>query len=365
MPKASIVITCYNLGEYLEEALSSALAQTYPDFEVLLVDDGSTDAQTIALLDHLPPNPRLRVLRTANQGVARARNYAITQAGGAYILPLDGDDRILPTYLAQAAAILDRSPEVGFVGCHYRTFGEREAEYRPGGYDLPGLLVENTVPVASLFRRTCWEQAGGYSPEVAIEDWDLWLSFLELGYLGIVIPEVLFEYRVRANSRHGENQQAQVYQRTRDLLYERHSTSYERYARDVILAQAKLHSTTLEYQNWLADQTVKLRSAVEEQKNMIAALQTIADARADWIAQVEGARDYYVAQSNQWQEAAEQLASQMSRSVLAQARYIASARLKAYFWRLRSASARVKRRVSLGMLRLNRAKEARRNKSEP
>ena len=91
MPKVSIVITCYNLGEYLEEALSSALAQTYPDFEVLLVDDGSTDAQTIALLDRLPMHPRLRVMRTANQGVARARNCGISSAGGDYLLPLDAD----------------------------------------------------------------------------------------------------------------------------------------------------------------------------------------------------------------------------------------------------------------------------------
>jgi glycosyltransferase involved in cell wall biosynthesis len=365
MTQVSIVITCYNLGAYLEEALQSALAQTGADFEVVLVDDGSTDPATVALLDRLPAHPQLRVLRTANQGVARARNHGIAMATGDYILPLDADDRILPEYLAQAAPVLDQRPEVGFVGCHYRTFGERDAEYRPSDYTLPGLLVENTVPIASLFRRSCWEQVGGYSADVAIEDWDFWLSILELGYIGIVIPEILFEYRVRANSRHGENQQLDAYQRTRELLYERHHTSYERYARDVFLSQVKLHSTTLEYQNWLADQTVKLRLAVEEQKKMISALQTIADARADWIGQVEGARDYYVVQSDQWQQAAEQLGAQMSRSLLAQARYIASLRLKRIYWRLASLYIRIRRRVLIGMLRLGRSKDARRNRSEP
>jgi glycosyltransferase involved in cell wall biosynthesis len=352
MPKVSIIITCYNLGAYLEEALSSALAQTYPDVEVMLIDDGSTDPATIALLERLPSHPRLGVLRTANQGVARARNYAITQASGTYILPLDGDDRLLPTYVEQGVAILDRSPEAGFVGCHYRTFGEREAYCQPASYDLPGLLVENTVPVASLFRRACWEQVGGYSAEVAIEDWDLWLSILELGCTGIVIPEVLFEYRVRANSRHGENQQAQVYQRTRALLYERHSASYQRYASHIILAQVALHSVTLEYQNWLEDQTVKLRAALEEQQQLITALQTIADARADWIAQVEAARDYYVAQSNQWQQAAEQL----NPSLLTKMRH-AYLYLRSFLWRLRSLYVRVRRRVSLGKRRFIRTKE--------
>jgi glycosyltransferase involved in cell wall biosynthesis len=364
MPHVSIVVTCYNLGAYLEEALSSALAQTYSDFEVLLIDDGSTDPDTVALLDRLPAHPCLRVLRTANQGVARARNYAITHARGAYILPLDADDHILPSYLFQAVPILDGSPEVGFVGCHYRTFGERHDEYRATSYSLPALLVENAVPIASLFRREAWQQAGGYCPDVAIEDWDLWLSILECGYSGVVIPEVLFEYRVRANSRHDQNLQTDVYQRTRELLYERHSASYQLYARDVILEQVKLHSATLEYQNWLADQTVKLRDAVEEQKKLISALQTIAEARADWIAQVEAARDYHVAQSSQWQQAAEQLAAQMNRSLQTQARHIAGLHLKSFFWRQMSRYTRLKRLMSLGKLRLSRIKEPRRKRSE-
>jgi glycosyltransferase involved in cell wall biosynthesis len=171
MTRVSIVITCYNLGEYLEEALSSALAQTYSDFEVLLIDDGSTDAQTITLLDHLPQHPRLRMLRTGNQGVARARNTAIAAACGDYILPLDADDRIMPGYLTCAVAVLNQRPEVGFVGCHYRLFEENHSTYTPTHYQLPDLLVENVVPVTSLFRRSAWKQVGGYYPEIAIEDW--------------------------------------------------------------------------------------------------------------------------------------------------------------------------------------------------
>ena len=126
MVRVSIIITCHNLGAYLQEAVDSALAQNYSDFEVLVVDDGSTDPATVALLDRLVADPRLRVFRNPNQGVAFARNFGIDNAAGEYILPLDADDRILPDYIARAVEVLDAHPEVGFVSCHYRTFGLRE-----------------------------------------------------------------------------------------------------------------------------------------------------------------------------------------------------------------------------------------------
>jgi glycosyltransferase involved in cell wall biosynthesis len=272
MARASIIITCYNLGAFLPEALESALAQTYDDFEVLLVDDGSTDPATIALLDRLPAHPRLRVLRSKNQGVARARNYGIREASGEYILPLDADDRIMPTYLARAVAVLDRHPEVGFVGCHYRTFGVREVEYRPAAYALPDLLVENVVPIASVFRRNCWEDVGGYCPEVKFEDWDLWLGIMERGYSARVIDDILFEYRVRPVSRHTGNQQPKVYEETLTLIRRRHATLYAQYIDDVIALKdrqfAALHSHTI----WLEQQLDNWRQVAEEREEILASM---------------------------------------------------------------------------------------------
>lgn len=222
-PSASIIITCYNLGAFLEEALQSALAQQHTDFEVVLIDDGSTDPQTLALLDSLPPHPRLRVLRTANQGVARARNHAISAAHGRYLLPLDADDRIHPSYLAQATAILDAHPAVGFVGCHYRIFGEWQGQTMPTSYRLPDMLIENAVPIASVYRRECWEAVGGYCPELnSIEDWDLWLGMLGKGYQGVVLPQFLFEYRIRPGSNLSHMRQATIYRARMQLLYQRH-----------------------------------------------------------------------------------------------------------------------------------------------
>ncbi len=99
LPKVSVIIPCYNQGAYVKESVDSVLAQTFQDFEILIVDDGSTDAETVGILKD-NAWPKTRVIRTENQGLAAARNNGIQEARGVYILPLDADDRIGPDYLA-------------------------------------------------------------------------------------------------------------------------------------------------------------------------------------------------------------------------------------------------------------------------
>lgn len=279
MTRVSVVITCYNLGEYLHEALNSALTQTHSDLEVVLIDDGSIDPATIRVVDGLAPHPRLRVFRTANQGVARARNYGITQATGAYILPLDADDRIHPEYAARAAAILDASPDVAFVGCHYRTFGLRQTEYRPAAYRLPDMLVENVAPISSMFRRSAWEVVGGYCPEMRFEDWDLWLSFLGRGFGSAVIPECLFEYRVRQESRHGGNTQPEIYCDILATMYRRHARLFEQYRTEVLRLKDLQFAHQIGYVYWLEEQLRSWQKVAEERLALIEQHQRGAAAR--------------------------------------------------------------------------------------
>ena len=93
MPKVTIVIPCYNHGAYLPETLKSVHEQTFQDFEIIVVDDGSSDPATVTILRNLEMN-RTRVIHTANHGVSAARNRGIAEARGTYILPLDADDLI-------------------------------------------------------------------------------------------------------------------------------------------------------------------------------------------------------------------------------------------------------------------------------
>src|SRR3982751_4404826 len=124
-PVVSVLVTCFNLGEYLEEAVDSVLAQTFTDFEILIVDDGSTDNATRLLLERFR-RPRTRVFRTSNQGLARARNFLLARARGRYVSHLDADDRFHPEFLEKTVAVLDAHPEVTFVSTHLRMFGDEQ-----------------------------------------------------------------------------------------------------------------------------------------------------------------------------------------------------------------------------------------------
>jgi len=187
-PSVSVIIPCYNLGEYLDAAVDSVLSQTFQDFEILIVDDGSTDPATQALLADYR-RPGTRVMRTAHGGVSAARNLAIANTTGPYLCALDADDRLEPTYFAKAVPVLDADPTVTFVSCWLRTFGDESWEWKPERCDLPAILWEDTVLTAALVRRDAVAAVGGYDTQMPLqgaEDWDLWLTLVERGYRGVV-----------------------------------------------------------------------------------------------------------------------------------------------------------------------------------
>jgi hypothetical protein len=201
-PAITVVVPVFNLGRYLPEAIESVLAQTFQDFELIVMDDGSTDEYTCLLLDHWPW-PRARLLRQANQGVAAARNNAIAAGAGRYVCCLDADDRLRPPYFEHATAVLDADPGLGLVSGHMQIFDGEETLIAPAVCRLPDLLAQNQIFQPSLFRRSAWQAAGGYYPGFGvsgIEDWDLWIRLLALGLRCAILPEVIFEYRSLPNS---------------------------------------------------------------------------------------------------------------------------------------------------------------------
>lgn len=201
-PKVSVIIPCYNLGQYLAEAVDSVLTQTCQDFEIVVVNDGSTDPATEALLGAFR-RPKTRVIHAPHGGLGAARNLAIANCTGEYLCALDADDRLEPTFLTKTTEILERDPSVTFVSTWLRTFGEETWEWKPERCDLPTLLRENTVLTAALVRRSAVSDVGGYDTAMPVqgdEDWDLWLTLVERGYRGVILPELLFHYRRRSGS---------------------------------------------------------------------------------------------------------------------------------------------------------------------
>ena len=152
MARVSIVIPCFNAGETIGEAIESALSQTYADIEIVVVDDGSTDPVTLDVLAHAAW-PRTRILHQGNAGPAAARNAAIQASLGEYILPLDADDRIEPTYVEKAMAAMQADPNVGIVYCKAMKFGAESGPWNLPAYTLRELVIDNVIFVTSLFRR--------------------------------------------------------------------------------------------------------------------------------------------------------------------------------------------------------------------
>ena len=199
-PLISVVTPFYNHGKTLPETIASVLGQTFQDFEYIIVNDGSTDAISQEVFNGID-DQRIRKILQKNQGVAVARNHGISEARGKYILCLDADDRIDPTYLEKAVTVLELNPGVGIVYSHVHFFGIEEGVAREPEFNADILLEANILHTASVFRKKDWERVGGYKSNLGFEDWEFWINLVEHGVVGQLIPEALFYYRRAEQSR--------------------------------------------------------------------------------------------------------------------------------------------------------------------
>lgn len=202
MKKVSIIIPCYNQAGYVEEAVLSAINQTYQNIEIICVNDGSTDktSEVIRMLVNKYKNI-VFFDESENKGVVAARNFAIQACTGEYILPLDADDTIEPTYVEKAVKVLDENKNIGVVYCRAKIFGAEDKIWDLPAYSKESFLYRNVVFCTALFRKSDFVKAGGYKAnmEHGCEDYDLWLSFVELGLDVYQIDEILFNYRKHHN----------------------------------------------------------------------------------------------------------------------------------------------------------------------
>jgi len=201
--KISVIIPCYNLGRYINEAIDSVLKQSLQNLEVIVVDDGSSDEETKKILDNIN-HPKVRLIRKFNQGLSITRNIGIKEARSPYICCLDADDKIAPTYLEKACMILDKDikKEIGFVTPWVQLFENSKNIWETSEYNPAKLALNNEIAVASVFRKESWERVNGYNQNMkeGYEDWNFWISICSAGYIWKCIREPLFFYRVRNNS---------------------------------------------------------------------------------------------------------------------------------------------------------------------
>jgi len=195
-PAVSVIVPCYNDGRFLDDLCDSLAAQTFRDFETIVVNDGSTEEATLRKLASL--EPAIRVVPQQNRRLPGARNAGFGCARGEFVLPLDCDDRLAPSFLAETVAVLRAAPDdIGFAFAHVRLVGDMDG-VMPRHFNRFDQLFLNRLPYCMLIRRSAWQAAGGYDEAMAdgMEDWEFNIRLLQAGFGGAEIAKPLLIYRV-------------------------------------------------------------------------------------------------------------------------------------------------------------------------
>ncbi len=209
-PLVSVIMPCHNAADTIRYSINSLLQQTVRRWQLVIVDDGSTD-QSLDYPKSLA-DPRILLLSQSHQGVCEARNLGLERAAGQYIVFLDADDSLLPEFLAEMTACLDAHTESALVYCGWKNVGLTGAEpYVPPEYQgankLPSLLRETGWHIASaITRKDAIEQAGGFEPQFQTsEDFLLWLKIASHHPI-TRLPKVLANYHHHDGPRATDNQ---------------------------------------------------------------------------------------------------------------------------------------------------------------
>ena len=225
MPKISIIIPCYNQEKYITECLDSVMAQTISDYEVIIVDDGSTDNSAAIIRAYISDKTNFQLITQSNQGVIAARTHGIAAAQGQYIYPLDADDIITPDCLEKLLSAMEQG-RGDIITNRVMLFGQSHGEMELPYPNRRNLINGNCLINASLFRKTDFERLGGYDPAFVHgqEDYDLWLGMVLRLKLKIYrVPEILYFYRIKPSDESRNMQQRLKYKKeTKRLLFRKY-----------------------------------------------------------------------------------------------------------------------------------------------
>ena len=365
-PIVSVIMPCYNQGQYLDEAVESVLAQTYKNFEIIVINDGSTDAETIQILRHYH-KPQVKIIHTENRGPSLARNTAIQHASGKYILPLDADDRIGQGYLEAAVAILEADPSVGIVYSEAEFFGIVTGKWELPNFQFPEILLGNGIFNSSLYRRVDWETVGGYQENMVYcwEDYDFWLALIELGRQVVRLPDIFFFYRQVPKSRdHQANREQHISAHTQ--IYHNHPKLYSDHI-DHIFRRIADKNDSIEH---FAAQASQLAIALEQTQSQLGQAQSQLGLTQSQLEQIQEPLTQTRMQLAQTQSQLVQTQDQLSQTQdqlhqtqaelaqtqeqltqtqdqLGQVKSLIEAMRTSKFWQLRSAWFRFKRAIGL------------------
>ncbi|MEQ8927626.1 MAG: glycosyltransferase, partial [Fulvivirga sp.] len=198
--KLTIIIPFFNMGNYINEAVDSVVNCTYPNKNILIIDDGSTDIRSIEALKKIELSGKVKVVRKENEGLSATRNFGANIANGEYIAFLDADDKVEPSYYEKAIKLIRKYNNVSFVGCWASYFEGSDISWPSFNPEPPYLLAHNMINSSALvYKKNDFLSSGGNDRQMiyGMEDYDSVINMVKNGFRGVAIPEKLWGYRIR------------------------------------------------------------------------------------------------------------------------------------------------------------------------
>ncbi|MRN38367.1 glycosyltransferase family 2 protein [Neisseria sp. N95_16] len=253
-PLVSIIIPCYNTAAYVRETLESVYNQTYQNFEIIAIDDGSTDNTLEILHECAVTEPRLKVMSQENTYVVKARMNAIQQATGNYLVCLDSDDKLDETYLEKTINIAEKSPDIAVVYSNLYLFGKKNKIGQLKQITTEQLLLNHGMYISALIKKSAFDAVNGFDISLThYEDWELFISIAKSGGEIKFIDEPLFYYRQREDESSICNTASEAKQSENFIkIYTKHHDFYQQngiYAHRMIEALDKYKIQKIKYYN--------------------------------------------------------------------------------------------------------------------
>lgn len=236
-PIVSIIIPCYNERDYVKETIQSILNQTFQDFEIIIIDDGSNE--TIRIFLHALTSNRIRVISQKHKGPSSARNTGFNLAKGNFILAIDSDDTVESIFLEKAVKILNADTASGAVSCYCNVFVKKAkilSKHEPKGGGINNFLFDNNSVSFALIRKEAWLDVGGYDEYMinGFEDWEFWISMTKKGWNIHMIPEFLFNYRKKSKNSVDQNSKLNYREANLNYIYKKHQDIYAPFFCEVV-----------------------------------------------------------------------------------------------------------------------------------
>lgn len=269
-PMLSIIMPCYNQAQYIDEAIQSVVRQTYKDWELIIVDDGSTDDSFSIAKRYAQSDSRIQVHSQENGGPSKARNNGARLAIGKYLLFFDSDDIILPTLLEEGIRYMEDNENCALFYPRVRYFGSRNEEEKLRFTSYKNMLCEASILCTSIIRKTDYERIGGFDESMrGYEDWEMFIRLLYHNDFVCQSEKILFKYRIH---RHEGSVNLQAIRRSKEIIeyiYDKNRAIYDEYFGSPIHSIQQANYLQQEMDKLLASRKYRIGSFIANPLSMI------------------------------------------------------------------------------------------------